>query len=121
MSLIEEYKKLSEILNVPAANTSFTPFIQDYRDEIVESSTTQQYDLADTARYNYRPADFLRAKKIPVSIEWILLWINNMPSKTYFVDITEIKVPDITYIIRLRDKWLNDESNKLNATSSIPL
>ena len=103
MLLPERYKEISESLHVN--DPGWILFVKDHRDELLQHSTKETYGPGDLYRYRYRPASFIASKNLPVSSEWILLWLNNMKSRLEFINIQELNIPDVTYLMELHTKY----------------
>ena len=103
MTLTDRYKEFEQSLG--SVDSDWVVFIKDHRDELLQRATKEVYGPGDLYRYRYRPASFIESKNLPLSSEWILLWMNNLKSRVNFTDITELYIPSIEHLIELHDKF----------------
>ena len=68
----------------------------------------------------YRLADFLADNNIPISMSWIVLYINQLGSDMEFRDITVMLLPDVFEIKYLRDVFDTIQSHKKRVIKETP-
>lgn len=103
MTLQERYNEISESLH--NNDPQWILFVKDHREELLNHCKKETYKPGDLYRYRYRPASFVVSKNLPLSSEWILLWLNNIKSRVDFTDISELYIPDVHYLISLHTKY----------------
>ena len=103
MTLTDRYKEFEQSLG--SIDPEWVVFVKDHRDELLQRSTHEYYGPGDLYRFRYRPASFVESKNLPLSSEWILLWLNNLKNRVDFVDISELYIPSITHLVELHDKF----------------
>lgn len=69
-------------------------FLQDKKQELLDSCTKVTLTPDEMALYEYRPRYFLYSKKYPPEGYWILLWLNDMRGTMDFHHTSTILVPN---------------------------
>lgn len=87
-------------------------FIYDHYTLIKEKSKLVTISLDDMFRYEHRPEDFIELHGEDSSITWIMLTINQIPSRREFFGITSILIPPTAYIEQLRDAFDSIQANQ---------
>lgn len=83
-------------------------FVKDHKEVILKESTTVEIDasIMNINRYSVEP--FLREHNLPVSISWIVVWINQLDSAMNFNStIDTLVVPDHATIRRLKKSYID--------------
>ena len=58
-------------------------FIKDHRKQIMEKSTEVYIDPNDARIYAYSVESFLKSKDLPISMAWIVVWLNQLYSSLH--------------------------------------
>jgi len=82
-------------------NDSMIRTIIDHRTSILKNSIKHQLAPAETRRYRYFPEAYLKDRQIPISLCWIILFINNINGPQNFINVRHLYVPDINYMLKL--------------------
>ncbi len=80
-------------------------FVQDHRRFILANSTMTNLTVDQMFRYEYRPEEYLKDQKLPLSILWIFLWINQLSSAHQFPTISTVITPKLAYLYDLRREY----------------
>ena len=87
-------------------------FIKDHFYHIKSKSTLVELNPFRHNSLKYRLTDFLEENNIPVEMNWIVLFINQLGSDAEFCDLTTMLIPDVTDIKQLRDTFDTVQSHK---------
>lgn len=80
-------------------------FVQDHRSFILQNSDNVTLSNDEMFRYEYRPEEYLKDNKLPLSILWIFLWINQLTNPMQFPTIKTLVVPKPKYLYELRNEY----------------
>ena len=95
-------------------------FIKDHFYHIKNKSSVVELDPYRHNSMKYRLADFLADNNIPISMSWIVLYINQLGSDMEFRDITVMLLPDVSEIKYLRDVFDTIQSHKKRVIKETP-
>ena len=84
-------------------------FIKDHRKQIMEKSTEVYIDPNDARIYAYSVESFLKSKDLPISMAWIVVWLNQLYSSLHFsADMTTLYMPDIYQLQQYRQQYVTN-------------
>lgn len=99
-----------DIINSKKSQYSFLDreweiFVIDHKEIIKENSRIYELSADVMAMHRYNLERWLRYEKLPQELAPIVLFINDITSNLNFVNLSEIYVPDLNYIISLYTKY----------------
>lgn len=118
MSLIETLSERDD--NGPSYNEKWVQFIEDRFIQIRDRSEKQDISLETMARYQYRPEDYLLSLNKRPSLSWIMLLINQLPSRVDFFQLDSILIPSAEYIDEIKEVFdsIKDTVEMVDLTST---
>lgn len=109
MSLLNNIKALKNKNNdnfYPNDN-SWVQYVKDHRSEILSSATYTEIDPNVSHECRYSINSYLTEINVPVSIGWIVLWINQLDSDMRFDGtISNLYMPSIDTISKLQREYI---------------
>ncbi len=111
------------------ANESYWPFeegwrqyIRDHFNEIKEKATTIAVDPNDARKYCYSVEAFLDYQRIPRSISWIVMWLNQLDSNMHFdKDIQSMLIPNMDQLRQYRLQYSTTRVQRYKALDTYDL
>lgn len=114
-TLIETIAEINTRYNrYNASDPNWRQYVLDHRKHILEKSTLIAVDPNLMNTYTYRIRDFLTKINTDASVDWIVLYINQLFVNDNFVDIAKLYIPDIGYIDKLYTQYQTNIANKAN-------
>lgn len=92
------------------ADLEWRLYIRDHKKDILDKCITLTLSTDEQYRYEYRPEDVLIDNRLPISLIWILLWINQYPSTEHFYGFKTILIPNLSQIQIYRQDYLTFKS-----------
>jgi hypothetical protein len=86
-------------------------FMRDSADELKLHSKIINLNAYQTELYRYRLTELLIDLKVPLSLLPTVVWLNGMEHPMQFTDVSELIIPDISNITKLKKFY--DTLNKL--------
>lgn len=104
-----------DIINTQKSNYSFLDreweiFVIDHKDIIKANSRTYTLSADVMSLHKYNLERWLRYETIPQELISIVLFINDIDTNMNFINITDILVPDLSYIISLYTQYQTTKS-----------
>ena len=97
----------------------FRLFIQDHRQQILNSCTYVTLTPNQQAKYKYRPRYFLYTNEYPAAGDWIFLWINDLTGPMEFINLSQVRVPNWSFLEDLYNLYRNIKSNTDTAKKAL--
>lgn len=88
-------------------------FIQDHKQLILENSVLVTISKSTIHTYKYRIEEYLKSIGHPITLAWIVLYINNIKSNLEFKDLDSLYIPTESYIESLYQLFSNSEQQYL--------
>ena len=88
----------TESFQTDATDDLWVRYIRDHKFIIIKNSKTYHISLslADAVRHNL--TQFLRSQGIPIHLDWIVRYINDIPTDIEFINVVSLYVPTYDYI-----------------------
>lgn len=83
-------------------------FVKDHKAIILEESSTLNVDASTVDINRYSVESFLKENGLPISIAWIVIWINQLDSAMNFdYTLDELVIPAHTTIRKLKKAYID--------------
>lgn len=86
-------------------DVNWVRFVRDHFRNIRNSATLTPIAPEKMAIFRYRPKAYLESLSEDPNMDWIMLLINHMTSKSEFIDVADILIPNATYISELHTSY----------------
>lgn len=93
-------------------NFEWVQYVHDHLNLIKQKAIPIEIDIFKSNELQYRLNDFLRENNYPISIGWIVVLINQLPSENNFVGLSNLYVPDMAHLSYLRETFNTVMSNQ---------
>ena len=97
-----------------SSNHEWRQYILDYRTDIINNSMLYEIDINDMNTYKYRLRDYLEKLKLNKSLDWIVLYINQLFVTERFVNLESILIPNSGFITQLKSQFITNKVNEQN-------
>lgn len=84
---------------------AWVQFVRDHHETIRAQALLIPISLEDQMKYQYRLREFLKDKGYDVELDWMVMWLNQIPSGQDFTGISNLIIPPLTMISELRSKY----------------
>ena len=84
---------------------AWVQFVRDHHETIRAQALLIPISLEDQMKYQYRLREFLKDKGYDAELDWMVMWLNQIPSGQDFTGISNLIIPPLTMISELRSKY----------------